>query len=238
MRKRPLALFLFSFCMLSVAMSLPIQVVYLQGFEDIFQTLTWLNIFIILICASTAVAAYNLHKSFLYLLSVAVATVIFNNWWVGHVGLNFDLSQTSMASLGFLTLCSLLLEKKTYKVLYNPQLKWWNNPLRSKIEIPVTLSPLLRGPDLQKKSFDISESGFFLQGFESEELERLKVGEKFSVCFYFRKILKIRCEAKVVRKCVGKGSYPAGVGLQFEVLDAKIKAVIRRVAAAGQESLL
>lgn len=238
MRKRPLALFLFSLSMMSIAMSLPIQVVYLQGFESMFQMLTWLNIFIIFICAITAVAAYNLHKSFLYLLPVAVTTIIFNNWWVGHVGFNFDLSQTSIASLGFLLLCTLLLEKKTYKVLCNPKLKWWNNPIRSKIEIPMTLSPLLRGPDLQKNSFDISESGFFLQGLEMEELERLKVGEKFCVCFYFRKILKIRCEAKIVRKSAGKGNYPAGIGLQFEGLDGKIKAVIRRVTEAGHESFL
>jgi hypothetical protein len=32
---------------------------------------------------------------------------------------------------------------------------------------------------------------------------------------HFNQILKLRCEARVVRKSPGHGIYPAGLGLQF-----------------------
>lgn len=230
MRKRPNALLFFSIFMLSVAMSIPIQISYLQDFENIFQMITMLNIFLIIVCALTSVAAYNLHKSFHYLLFLAILSVLLNNWWVGFVGLDFNLFETSVASLGFLFCCSVLLEKKTYQVLRNPKLKWWDTSLRSKIEIPVALSPALRGPALIKKSYDISETGVFIQGLNQDEFERLKIGEKFSICFYFHKILKIRCDAMIVRKSKESGSYPAGVGLKFVGIDEKIKSVIRRLS--------
>lgn len=225
--------------MMAVSISLPIQAVYLQDFENMFQMLTVLNIFIMLVCAMTAVAAFKVHKSLRYLLPTAIIAVIFNNWWVGYVGLNFNIFQTSVASLSYLALCSVLLEKKTFKVICNPKLKWWDAPLRSKIEIPVSLSPKLRGQDLTKKSFDISESGLFLQGLEKEELERLIIGEKFSVCLYFNEIIKIRCAAKIVRKSSAEnGRYPSGVGLQFEEIDDQIRSTIKKLSQVNREAFL
>ncbi|MEK6627009.1 MAG: PilZ domain-containing protein [Bdellovibrionota bacterium] len=238
MRKRPLALLLFSICMMTIALSLPLQVVYLQDVESLFQMLTWLNIFIMALCVATAVAVFKLHKSFHYLLPITIAAVIFNNWWVGYVGFNYNLTETSIASLSFLILCSVLLEKKAIKVLRSPKLKWWDVPLRSKIEIPVSLSPSLRGQVLIKKSFDISESGFFLQGLEKSEFDSLNVGEKFGVCLHFSKILKIRCEAKIVRKSAQNGSYPSGIGLQFEKIDAQIKSTIKQLSQSHHHEVV
>ena len=85
MRKSPLALLLFSICMMTIALSLPLQVVYLQDVESLFQMLTWLNIFIMALCVATAVAVFKLHKSFHYLLPITIAAVIFNNWWGGGI---------------------------------------------------------------------------------------------------------------------------------------------------------
>lgn len=239
MRTRPVALYLFSICMMGVALSLPVQAIYLQDFENIFRMLTGLNIFIMVICAMTAVAAFKAHKSLRYLLPVAIIAVVFNNWWVGYVGFNFSIYETSFASFGFLALCSVLLEKNTFKVLCNPKLKWWDASLRSKIEIPVSLFPKLNGEVLTKKSFDISESGFFLQGLEKEELEHLNVGEKFSVCFHFNEITKIRCAAKIVRKSSAEnGRYPSGIGLQFEEIDDQVRSTIKKLSQVNSEAFL
>lgn len=239
MRKRPLALYIFCICMMAIALSLPVQAVYIQDFENIFQMLTWLNIFIMIVCAMTAVAAFRVHKSLRYLLPVTIIAVVFNNWWVGYVGFNFNIYETSVASLSFLALCSVLLEKNTFKVLCNPKLKWWDAPVRSKIEIPVSLSPKIRGQVLTKKSFDISESGFFLQGLEKEELERLIIGEKFNVCLYFNDLIKIRCAAKIVRKSSAEnGRYPLGIGLQFEEIDDQIRSTIKKLSQVNSEAFL
>lgn len=232
MRKRPTALILFSICMAGVALSLPLQVIYLQDAENIFQMLTWLNILVMLLSTMAAVASYKLHKSFNYILPALIAAVVFNNWWVGYVGFNFNLYDTSVASLAFITLCSLLLEKKTYKVLTNPKLRWWEVPLRYKIEIPVSLSPLRGQQTLTKKSFDISESGLFLQGLKKEEFESLQIGEKYNVCLAFSSIIKIHCAAKIVRKSAENGRYPSGVGLEFERRDQQIKTAIKKMYSA------
>ncbi len=236
MRTRPKALLVFSIGMMSVAISLPLQAVYIENFENIFRTLTQLNIFIMILCAMSAVAAFNAHKSLHLLLPLAAATVVFNNWWVAYVGFHFNSTETLFASLGLLGICSLLLEKQTSMVLANPHLKWWNVALRAKIEIPISLTPPLRGQALFKKSFDISESGFFVQGLAKEELEHLTVGEKFNVCLHFSRILKIRCTARIVRKCNEHGSYPSGVGLQFENMDSQIRSAIKRLSFEKSEA--
>ncbi len=238
MRTRPKALLVFSICMMAVALSLPFQAAYIESFENIFRTLTQLNILIMILCAMSAVAAYNAHKSLRLLLPLAAATVVFNNWWVAYVGFHFNTTETLFASLGFLGICSVLLEKQASMVLANPQLKWWNVALRAKIEIPVSLTPPLRGQALFKKSFDISASGFFVQGLAQEELERLTVGEKFNVCLHFSRILKIRCTAKIVRKCNEHGSYPSGVGLQFEKIDSQIRSAIKRLSREKSEAFI
>lgn len=236
MRKRPFSLLVFSILMVIIAISLPLQVIYLQDFENLFQSLTILNILIMFQCVLTGIAAYKLHKSFYFLLPLVIMSVLYNNWWVGSVGIYFNLFETSLASFGFLGLCTLLLEKNTFKVLCNPKLKWWDMSQRTQIEIPVLLSPTLRGDALIKKSFDISESGFFLQGLENEEFDRIKIGEKFSVCFYFTRILKIRCAAKIVRKTSKNGTYPAGIGLQFVGIDEQIKANIKKLCQINNEA--
>lgn len=236
MRKRPLALSLFSFILLGIAISLPIQAIYIQDIENLFQSLTFLNIFVMLLCTLTAVSAFKVHKSVRYLLPVTLVTVIFNNWWVGYVGFNFDPLQTSFASLGFVSLCAVLLEKNAYSVLRNPKLKWWEVATRAKAEIPVSVFPI-RGEALNKTSFDISESGIFLQGLEKDELERLNVGEELSVCLHFDRILKIRCSAKIVRKSDASGIYPPGVGLQFSSTNTQIKSALKNLSQTNTQAL-
>ncbi|MBY0554723.1 PilZ domain-containing protein [bacterium] len=226
MRKRPLALTLFSFILLGIAISLPVQAIYIQDLQDLFQSLTFFNILVMLLCTLTAVSAFKVHSSFPYLLPLTMITVVFNNWWVGYVGFNYDPIQTSLASLCFLIFCSVLLEKNTHRVLRNPKLKWWDVALRAKTQIPVSVFPI-RGEALNKTSFDISESGIFLQGLDKEELERLNVGEELNVCLHFDRILKIRCSAKIVRKSAATGHYPTGIGLQFAHSNTEIRSAIK-----------
>lgn len=220
--------------MLGIFISFPLQVIYLQDAESLFQSLTSLNIAVAFLCLFTAISAYNVHKTFHFLIPVTFAAVIFNNWWVGYVGLNYSLTETSVASLIFVIFCALLLEKNAFKVLRNPQLKWWNIAVRRQTEIPVSLF-FSRGETLIKKSFDISESGLFLHGLETNELERLIVGEKLNLCMHFGKILKIRCDAKIVRKNEARGIYPGGVGLRFEEMDAQIKSAIKKLSEPSHE---
>ena len=102
MKQRPLSITLFCLFMIGVCISLPLQAIYQQDFESLFRSLTSLNIAVAILCFLNALAAYNVHISFRYLLPLTFVTVIFNNWWVGNVGLNYDASQTTAASFGFM----------------------------------------------------------------------------------------------------------------------------------------
>lgn len=216
--------------MMGIAISIPLQVIYDQGVSQIFQMLTVLNMMVMFLCITTSVAVFKLHNSLRYLLPLTFLSVVINNWWVGYVGLNYDLQQTSVANLMFWLLYGTLFEKNTRKVLLNPKLNWWKNCQRYRLEIPVVLISDKLEPKLIKKSFDISESGFFLTNFEEEELNQINVGENIDVSLQFDSVLRLRCEARIVRKCEQNGSYPAGIGLQFVNINSEMKSTIRRLS--------
>lgn len=228
MKSRPLAITIFSLILLGVGLSVPLQAAYLENFDNVFRSLTVLNLVMAGLCLMTAIAVFTVHSSFKYLLPVTIATVVFNNWWVGHVGLDFTMMETAAASFAFAALCCSLLEKNAFSVLRNPKLKWWNVAVRKKISIPVTLKKL-RGKALDIRAFDISESGMFLQDVGKEEFRHYEVGERIEIDLHFNEILKVRCEAKVVRKTHRQGIYPAGIGLQFTEKNRQTKSTLQRL---------
>jgi hypothetical protein len=236
MRNRPLTLTLFSLILMGVGLSIPIQAIYLQDFSNLFRSLTILNMIISILCLLTAVSAAHVHTSFRYLLIATIGAVIFNNWWVGKVGFDFTFTQTTIASLSFVGLCSILLEKKAFTVLSNPNLKWWNIALRKQVQIPVSIVKI-RGETMIKKAFDISESGLFLQGLEKKELEKYEVGEYLYLYLHFNEILKISCRARIVRKTNANGNYPAGIGLQFANSNDETRLTIKKLIADPSFSL-
>lgn len=235
MNRRPLALTFFSIALILVAVSIPVQAGLLQGFSQLLQTITWLNILVMAACLMTAWSALRAHWSLRILLPATVATVLFNNWWVGHVALDFSMAQASFASFGFIAISGFLAEKKTLSVLKNPKLKWWDRAPRNQLEVPVVLSPWLRGATLHKTSFDLSETGLFVQGLNSEEFVSLKLGERFEIKLHLEGHGEIHCTAKLVRKTQGAGVYPAGVGLIFEGLSPLEKQNLKRVSSLPPE---
>ncbi len=228
MKNRPFAITLFSLVLVAVGLSVPAQAAYLSDFESFFRSLTVLNAVMSFLCVLTALSVFHVHNSLRLLIPMTFATVVFNNWWVGRVGFDFSMMQTSIASFGFAMICCTLLEKNAFTVLRNPKLKWWNVAARKKIHIPVTLKKL-RGKPLDIRAFDISESGMFLQDVGKEEFRNYEVGERIEIDLHFNEILKVRCEAKIVRKTHRQGMYPAGIGLQFTEKNREIKSTLQRL---------
>lgn len=235
MRKMPLALFLFSLMMVGIAMSMPLQLIYLEGYHNMFRSFTALNIIIIFLCLANALAAYHVHKSIRLLIPLTLICVLINNWWVGYVGFNYSSNETTLASFSFLAICAALLEKNTFRVLANPKLKWWHVPIRSQVEVPVSLLLSSRSKSPIKRTFDISETGFFLKDFNESELEKIKIGDKLSVCFHYDDILKVRCNAKIIRKTAKVGHYPSGIGLKFDNIDEHTKLAIKMICQSANQ---
>lgn len=228
MKSRPLAITIFSLLLLAVGLSVPLQAAYLENFDNVVRSLTVLNLLMAGLCLVTAAAVFTVHRSYKYLLPLTFVTVVFNNWWVGYVGFDFSMLETTGASIAFAALCITLLEKNAFTVLRNPKLKWWNVAARKQINIPVTLKKL-RGKPLDIRAFDISESGMFLQDVGKEDFRNYEVGERLEIDLHFNEILKIRCEAKIVRKTHRQGVYPAGIGLQFTEKNRQTKATLQKL---------
>jgi hypothetical protein len=235
MKSRPLAITIFSLTLLAVGLSVPAQAAYLESFDNFFRSLTVLNAVMAALCVLTAAAVFTVHNSLRVLLPLTFATVVFNNWWVGYVGFDFSMMQTTAASFGFAALCCSLLEKNAFSVLRNPKLKWWNVAARKKVSIPVTLKKL-RGKALDIRAFDISESGIFLQDVDKDEFRNYEIGERIEVDLHFNEILKVRCEARVVRKTHRQGMYPAGMGLQFTEKNRETKSTLQRLVREVEAS--
>lgn len=228
MKSRPFAITFFSILLICVGLSIPVQAMYLENFNNFLRSMTWLNGLVMCLCLATAVATYHVHNSFKYLLPLTLGAVVFNNWWVGHVGFDFNMNETMLASFAFAGIYCSLLEKSSFMVLRDPKLKWWHVASRKKIQIPVSLKKL-RGKALAIRAFDISESGMFLQDIQKEEFRNYQVGERIEVDLHFNEILKVRCQAKIVRKTHRQGMYPAGIGLQFTESNRETKATLRRL---------
>lgn len=218
MNHRPWAFSVFAVFMLGVAIGFPIQVAYLQDVTEILRSLTWLNVAIMALSVTTAWAALIAHPSLRLLMPLNFALIVLNNWWVGHVGLDFDLAQTTLASAGFLSLHAVLLHRDSRRVLRNPRLQWWTRPVRSQVNVPVILFPWANGAPLRKASFDISETGIFVTGFDGSELSALQPGERFQLRLSLSGHAVISCTGILVRKSDGAGTYPPGVGFCFENL--------------------
>ncbi|MGZ3690737.1 MAG: PilZ domain-containing protein, partial [Pseudobdellovibrio sp.] len=211
MKTRPFAITFFSLVLIAAGLGIPLQTLYLDHSENFFRSLTFLNIAVAGLCWITAAAVFRVHQSFKYLVPVTLAAVIFNNWWVGYVGFDYTMTETTLASFAFAAFCCSLLEEKARMVLKNPKLKWWHVAERKKLLIPVSLKKL-RGQAVETRAFNISESGLFLQDLAKDDFKNYQVGEKIELNLHFNEILKLKCEAKIVRKTPQQGKHPAGLG--------------------------
>jgi PilZ domain len=234
MKKRPLALLLFSLIMISSALSFPFQICIVEdisflNFSEWLNRITLLNWLSMASLVSVAGLAYYASTHLLIAIPINSIILTVNNFWVGYVGLNFSLAQTSIASAGlFLTTC-LLLEKKTFAVLRNQKLRWWRTAERKKVHLPVSLHPWV-GETIMATTFDVSESGAFIATTPSAA--KLNVGDKMQLRLSLAGHLDIRCTARLVRKADAAGAYPQGMGVIFEDLSGSERQFLRQALHA------
>ncbi|OFZ12076.1 MAG: hypothetical protein A2Z20_07565 [Bdellovibrionales bacterium RBG_16_40_8] len=222
MKKRPKSLLFYSLILVLVSLSLPFQICFLYEvpmFEIAawWKLLTTINVLVMVLTMATAVLSYQASKKTFILASLTFLTVTFNNWWVGYVGTDFNLMQTSLSSLGFLLLTGLIFEKKAFYVLKNNGARWWRNAERSRVSMPVTIYPWI-GDSLVASTYDMSASGVYICFAENIDLQ---VGDRMQIRLNPTGYKSISCTARLVRKSEACGSYPSGVAMSFENLTTQ-----------------
>ena len=114
------------------------------------------------------------------------------------------------------------------------QFRYRWTPKRHMKEVQAQIYPYV-GPSIAAKTFDISQTGVFIEGHEEDLTQApLHIGERINFNLSIGSLGQIRCEATVIRRSNGYGRYPKGLGLKFENLDRKqllrLKSYLRSAA--------
>lgn len=225
MQKKPWQFNTLAMIFFVIAISLPLQVMFLYGhdFSEInlvFNKLTILNKIIIGLCFVNSYLTFKTSRLVFFTVPLVIVSVFINNYYVSLYSEDFLPGITYIASLSFLLLPTLLLASKPWLVLMHPDRQWWRHEERFKLSLPISF---LEGPVKMLNSFDVSASGMFL----SCAKELFENGQLVQVTVPLTQEDSLSLHAKVVRKANSQGIYPEGVGLEFTNLGFKERFLLR-----------
>ena len=207
---------------LLMAISFPVQVMFLYGHPvsesaAILSKITWMNWLVILGFLAASYLYFHASRWLVVCVPVVIGLVAINNYFVGQFAGDFSLLQTSVATLLVGLFFVPLLMPSSRVLLRDPKRRWWRRSKRVHKRVSATINPFV-GDMIQSHTFDVSQTGAFVCT-SGEEEELPKVGDMIRLSLNVNSMKKIRCEAVVVRIVEAKGSYPSGMGLK--ILEVK-----------------
>lgn len=240
MATRPRVLDFFGYFLVFVALSFPVQIMFLYGHSPleiytVIMKLTWLNWMVIGLLLINASLIQRASPWVRYLSPASVVLVALNNWIVGTWDTDYSSDLTSAASLGFVLAHIPLWQKKIRHLFVHPEHRWWLRPPRKKAELLTFVRPY-NGASFKVKTFDLSSTGMFLAFDEvAPGLQRkLRPNDMLSLTFTLGGMSSIRCEARVVRKKDSmEGGYPPGLGLAFRGLSRHYERRLKKYIQAA-----
>lgn len=233
MRSRPISLTFYSWMMILIACSFPLQTALMYQvpaykFYMAFSYLSWINLVVIAGCLLCAHAARRADPGCYWMAAVMAVLVVFNNVWVGQHGQDFGFSELVLASLGFVLIQFTLGEPEANKVLSEPALRWWLRSPRVPVNLEVRVIPRT-GEVLQLSTFDVSETGLYVDLAERlDNISQFETGDRVDLVLNLGVFRQIKCTGQLVRKSEStKGIYPPGLGLCFDELDRQARKALR-----------
>jgi|GEM_PF-1908917 len=228
MLRRPRTLEMVAAALFVVAFSLPLQVMFLYGhppreWSQVLHKLTSLNVLVMVGCVVTALLVLQA-SVFTRLAAPALGLVVaVNNFFVGYLATDFSFWTASLGTLAFAAVLAPLYRGEMRELLLHPERRWWRSKRRVRVSRPIFLGHK-DTVKINGATHDISESGVFLPF----EVTNLGLNSVVSICLTLGELQQIRCEARVVRRSAARGSYPAGVGIQFTNLDRRQRRELKR----------
>lgn len=232
MRSRPWPLTLLAFILGAIIISFPIQIAALYGhgigeLPIIFSKMTYLNWMVSGFCLITMLLALQGHQILKSVFNLTIFIVFVNNAVVAASGMDFSLAQTGFASACFLSLRILINFPSIKHILKNQNMRWWLIPTRKHMELDLELRFEGEEKAIKAKSYDLSSGGMFIPLYTLEETAQGKFNEdildKELVVSFKIGELDFNLPGKVVRICEARGTYPSGIGLQFQRSDFLFK---------------
>lgn len=225
MKTKPIAytgLCLFNLC---VILGIPLQIAFLyehslEEFMYIVDKMTIFNWFVALSCLFVAISSHFAHKSLKWLIPLSATSVFMNNLIVARYSADYSAETVFFSTIAFILIQFSFFALKDSRLIIRQDLRWWLIPKRHQIKANVWLN-INEEKVYLGTTHDISRTGLFLKYDEkkaNEILAKLHQGDNVQITIELEK--PIECEAKVVRKTIAKGNYPAGMGMSFNHLGS------------------
>lgn len=230
MAKLPFSLRVLAWFNLAVALSMPVQImaIYEHSFfewQAIADKLTSLNYLVMFAAVGNAMLILRGEKWALYMTPAVLGVVGMNNFFVAIYATDYS---PFMAGLAFFSFAFMHIPVALHQeLLANPRMQWWRTSPRQQVSLPITIGDV-QGRTLISNTFDISETGVFMP-LDLEQMNRQAEMEDVRVLLDLGGSNHLRCSAKVARRTVGVGKYPAGIGLRFEDMGEHERAHLRRI---------
>lgn len=217
MPTKPKFILLMSALFLALAISFPVQIMFMFGYMPwdiipIVTKLTPLNYLLIAVFSYTAYLTYKTNKLVFVMLPFLNFFVFINNFIVAEYGQIYTHAQTLVASTAFLLLTLSFYQKDIYNVYNDLKYRWWLTSPRFQKKIPIIINYL--DETYNCTTFDISKTGMFIKTDDLYRVFKIENNKNIDLVFKIGK-QDIKLTAKVVRKSIAKGNYPAGVGVHF-----------------------
>jgi hypothetical protein len=219
-----------SFALTLTALALPVQImmIYDHGATELFQVAAKISLLNWMVILSTMASASLLWRASPWArisVPVSIAVVAINNWFVGMYETDFSMMTAHVATALFAFIHAPLLLPKARHLLRHPHQRWWLVSKRRRICVPIFLGGE-RQVAIRTETFDLSETGAFIMAPAKDSSPASN--ERISVSISLGMYSQIRCEGRVVRVADAKGSYPAGVGIQFVDMPTQERRELRR----------
>lgn len=228
MQRRPITLIVLALFLACVALSLPAQIMLIYGHSldelgAVAGKLTVLNWLVMAGCLTCAGLIANASPHSRRAMALLTGVVALNNFFVGYYATDFSPAVAAFATFTFGLLNAPLWSKPMRELMKHPDRRWWLRSPRHRLSIPVLINSARKIP-VRAESFDLSETGLFIPVGDTH----LQVDDRITLRLSFGTFARVRCEGRVVRRANAKGTYPAGVGVEFTGLDWRQKRALRR----------
>lgn len=234
MKFRPMTLTLMSLMYWGIAISFPLQIMWLYGYtpsevEGVVSKLTILNWAVMAAATLTGMWIAQASPLALKAAPIVIALVAINNYIVGSYAIDYSFETSALATILFAFAHVPLFLPRMRLVLNNPTQQWWRTASRQKIRLPILVGAA-KHPQLLTETFDLSETGLFIPLTEKVRTrgQAFNPAEKLRLNFNLGALSQITCEGVVVRKQGPRGQYPAGFGIQFTKMPVHQRRALRR----------
>jgi hypothetical protein len=217
MKTRPSLIYLHSLIALAIVVGFPAQVIHMfelpmADWQNVGRHLPWTNITSMIFIACMAAASWNVSRYYFHWAAVATAAVVANNLFVGTVGLNYSLLQTTVASTLFVGFSlTPLWSSRMRRAYLNANLHWWKSAVRYSFKATVKINP----GSLELQGFDISKDGIFLCS-ESPDYHAMRIGQKVTLTWWSHVHGEVKVKGVVSRTTGAHGQYPRGLAIVFD----------------------